>query len=148
MAKGKGENGGECKSRRLAQHAQAHTHILAERLDKVPAERFVNLFFVFLAAAKLDAGAALGIGAGRPDALEIVGAELDVRAELVVHIGADLRALEDGVDAEAKRGKSWKILEVHISSVCGPRADAMAPASRFQLLVSSRRRLRPAAVSE
>ena len=74
--------------------------------------------------------------------LQIIRAVLNVGAELFLDLGVHLRALEESGDAGAKR-----IEDFHISSGCTESAEAMAAASRFQLLVSSRSRLRPAAVS-
>jgi len=50
----------------------------------------VDFFLVLLAAAELDAGAALGFEARKTGALQVVGAELDVRALLVVQVVTDL----------------------------------------------------------
>ena len=102
----------------------------------------MDLLFVLLAAAELDARAPLCLGASHAGTLQIVGAVLDVRAKFLLHLGVASGTLKQSGDAEAKR-----IEEFHISSGCGESADAMAVARRFQLSVSSRRRLRPAAVS-
>jgi hypothetical protein len=59
----------------------------------------VNLFFVFFAAAELDARASFGFGARKAGAFKVVGAKLDVGAEFVVQIGSNFRTLEKGGDA-------------------------------------------------
>ena len=111
-------------------------------LNERSARRFVALLFEALIAAELDAGAALGLGARKPGALEVVSTMLEMGAKFLVHLGVHLRTLEESGDAEAKR-----VEEFHTSSGCAARAEPMAVTSRFQLSVSSRRRLRPVAVS-
>src|SRR6266478_4404585 len=93
-------------------------------------------------AAEFDAGAALGFGARKTGALEIVSAMLNVGAQLVFYLGVHLRTMEESGDAEAKQVK-----EFHASSDCAASAVPIAVARRFQLSVSTRRRLRPATVS-
>src|SRR6516164_6728609 len=81
--------------------------------------RFAAFLLTFLIAAELDAGTALGIGMGKTETLEIIGAMLNMRTEFVFHVGIYLGALEERGDAETKR-----VEESHNSSGCdvdGPR---------------------------
>ncbi len=102
----------------------------------------MDFLFIFFAAAKLDARSALCLGSIHAGALQIVGAVCNVRAQFLLKFSVDPVTLEQSGDAEAKR-----VEEVHISSGCCDSADAIAVARRFQLSVSSRKRLRPAAVN-
>jgi hypothetical protein len=74
--------------------------------------------------------------------VKIVGTMLDMRAKFLLHLRAHLRALEESGHAKANG-----VEDFHTSSDCGASAAPIAAARRFQLAVSSRRRLRPAAMS-
>src|SRR5262249_17146420 len=100
------------------------------------------LLLVAQVAAELDARPALGLAAREPRTLEVVGAQLDVRAQLLVHLGVGLAAAEQPRAQRAERRD-----EAHASRGCGGRTAAIAVARRFQPWVSCRRRPRPAAVS-
>ena len=80
------------KSLRLAQNPQRKLHILHERLHEVPAERRVALFFVVLAAPKLDPSAPFRLQTRQPIALQIVGSTFDVQMNLFVHLRRGLIA--------------------------------------------------------
>src|SRR5580658_10921523 len=103
---------------------------------------FAAFLLESLIAAEFDAGAPLGFSALEAGALEIVGTALDMRAQLILHLRVHLGTVKKSGDAETKR-----IEKFHISPACAASAAPMAVASRFQLSVSSRRRLRPAVVS-
>jgi hypothetical protein len=139
---GQGHNGNSGKAGRFAQHAEREAQVLPERFDERSTRCFLTLLSESRMAAEFEAGAALGFRAAKTGALEIVSTMLDVGAKFVVHFRAHLRAMKERGDAEAKR-----VEEFHASSNCAPSAAPIAFARRFQLSVSSRRRLRPAAVS-
>jgi hypothetical protein len=136
------QNRGDGETRRLAQHAQCESHILQKSIEESVAHGVAAFFLVLLPSAEFDARAALCLGTIKAGTFQIVGTVLDVRAKFLLHLGVDLGTLEESSHAEAKR-----IEEFHVSSGCTESAEAMAAASRFQLSVSSRRPLRPAAVS-
>jgi hypothetical protein len=79
---------------------------------------------------------------GQAGPLQIVGAQLDMRANLLFEFVIDPGTMEDIRDQRSKVGQNF-----HDSSGCAESADAMAAARRFHSSVSSRRRFRPAAVS-
>src|SRR5579859_1484817 len=106
------------------------------------AHGLVTLLFESLAGSKLDARLPFCLGAIKPTTFQIVGTILDVRAKLFFHILGDFRTMKEPGGKGAKVGG-----EVHISSGRAARAVVMAVARRFQPSVSSRNRLRPAAVS-
>jgi hypothetical protein len=54
--------------------------------------------------SELDAGATEGFGGGKADALEVLGAELNVSAEFDVDAGLNGVAMEKGVEVGAKLG--------------------------------------------
>ena len=93
-------------------------------------------------AAEFETGAAFRFGASEPGAFEIVGAVLDVRAQLLFEVIFDRRAVKQAA-GEGTQGSR----KSHISSGSAARAEAMAVARRFQPSASSRRRLRPCGVS-
>ena len=142
MANANVSNGDDGESGRLAQDAKAVAHIAYEGLDEIAARRFVALLFEALISAELDARATFSFRARQTGALEIISPMLDMGAKLLVHLGVHLGTLKKIGDAKTKR-----IEEFHTSSGCAPSAEPMAATSRFQLAVSSCRRLRPAAVS-
>src|SRR5580700_2862571 len=137
-----GSDGGEDEAGRFAQHAEGEAKILEKGFDGLAAEGCVRIFTEFLVAAELDAGAAFRFGAGQAGALEIVGAELDVGAEFLFRFDHDFGAVEEFGSEGAKIGQ-----EFHTSSSRAVRTAVMASARRVQPSVSSRRRLRPVAVS-
>ncbi len=134
---GDGESGG------LAQNAHAEADILHKCANGIAAECFVTFLFVLFAGAELDSGAAFRLSAREAGPLQIVGAMLDVRAQFFFEIGVEFRALKVRGNANAE-----PIERFHSSSGWAASAEVMAAARRFQLLVSWRRRLRPATVSE
>ena len=139
---GQRQHRGDGEARRLAQHAQAEPHIVHHAVEKIAAQRFVAFLFELLLPAELDARAPLGFRPLQAGALQIISPVLDVRAQLLFHLGVDLGTAKQSGNADAKR-----IEEFHTSSGCGARAEPMAVASRFQLAVSSCRRFCPAGVS-
>ena len=58
-------------------------------------QRLVALLAKLLIAAELDARAPLGFRARHPGSLKIVSTVLDVRAQLLFHLGVDLAAMEE-----------------------------------------------------
>src|SRR5271154_694673 len=92
--------------------------------------------------AELDACASLSLGSRKARPLQIISPELDMRAKLIFHVIRSLRTMKKLSGEGTKVGE-----EFHPSSGCAASAEPMAVASRFQLSVSSRRRLRPGAVS-
>lgn len=88
----------------------------------------MTFFAEALDGTELDARAALGFRAREARAVKIVGAMLDVGAKLFGHLVLLARA------AAQERGN-------HISSGRAAKAAATAATRRFQLSVSSRRRL-------
>ncbi len=84
------------KPRRLAQHPQPEADILEDAFDGLPAGRLMALDLVALISTELDAGAALRLPARNASAFEVIGAELDVGAELVVHFAIETRAVKHG----------------------------------------------------
>src|SRR3989442_1434335 len=72
------QNGDDCESGRLAQHAEAEAHILYQSLDKITAERLAAFLFKALTAAELDARAPCRLGAIHAGTFQIVSAVLDV----------------------------------------------------------------------
>src|SRR5438105_3927626 len=104
--------------------------------------RFADFFLVFLVSAELDPGASLGFRARDAGTLEIIGAILDVRTQLLFHLSLDLGTVEQRRHDRTKRGE-----DPHISSGCALSAEAIAATRRFQPSSSWRKRFRPAAVS-
>ncbi len=102
----------------------------------------MDFFSRLLPAAELDVCAALRLCTSQAGTFKVIGAVLDVGTEFLLDLGVHLGTLEESGDAEAKRSE-----EIHTSSGCTDSAEVMAATRRFQLAVSSRRRLRPAAVS-
>jgi hypothetical protein len=82
---------------RLAQHTHAEAQILRERVDERDANRLPAFLFESLVAAELEARA---INAG---SLEIVGAVLDMGAELHVHVVLGARTMKQGGDGTNER---------------------------------------------
>ena len=136
------QNGDHRKARTLAHHPQTEARVLQQRFDEIAARGFAALLLESLVAAELDACLALGLEPEHTGTLQIVGAVLYVGAKFVVHFPIDPGTFKQSGSEGAERGE-----ESHISSGCTARALAMAVARRFQLSVSSRRRLRPAAVN-
>ena len=124
------------------EHAQAETQVLGQRLEERAAHRLADFLLDLRVPAELDPRATLGLGPLDARAHEIVGAKLDVRAQLRVHVGVDRGAPKELVDRRAKVGQ-----ELHASPGRAARTEAMAVARRFHPSVSSRSRPRPAAVS-
>src|ERR1700727_268704 len=137
-----GQDGNCGEAGRLAQDAESETKILSERFDESAAGCVVALLPESLIAAELDAGAALGRKAGNAGAFQVVRAVLDVRAQFLFQLGVGMGTLEESGDAETDRTE-----DAHTSSGCVESAAPIAATSRFQLSVSSRKRLRPVAVS-
>ncbi len=98
--------------------------------------------FESLAGPKLDASLSLCLGTIKAGTFQIVCTILDVGAKLFFHIFGNFRTMKEFGGKGAKVGR-----EIHISSGRAARAVVMAMARRFQPSVSSRNRLRPAAVS-
>jgi len=136
------QNGGDCETGRLAQQAESEPRILHERFKEDAAHRFMAFFPVPLIAAELDARASFCLGTIQAGALKIIRAELNMGAKLIVHFIPNLGTME-----KLSSNGTNPVQESHTSSGCGASADPMAVANRFQLSVSSRRRLWPAAVS-
>jgi hypothetical protein len=99
---GESDHGNNGEAGRLAQDAQGEAGVLEKGLKESAARSFAGFFFVANEAAELDACAALGFGGREARALEIVGTMLHVRAKLLVHVGGELGATEEGSDAETK----------------------------------------------
>jgi hypothetical protein len=106
------------------------------------AHGLVAFLFESLTGSKLDASLSLCLGAIKAGTFQIVCTTLDVGAKLFFHILGNFRTMKEsgGMGAKVRR-------EIHISSGRAARAAVMAMARRFQPSVSSRNRLRPAAVS-
>src|SRR5579862_4388302 len=105
------------------------------------AHGLVAFFFESLAGAKLDTCLSFCLGASQPAAFQIVSTILDMGAKLLFHLLCNVGTMKPSGGKRAKVGE-----EVHISSGRAARAAVMAVARRFQPSVSSRNRLRPAAV--
>jgi hypothetical protein len=106
------------------------------------AHGLVAFLFESLTGSKLDARLSLCPGAIKAGTFQIVCPILDMGALLLFHIFANLGTMKESGSQGANVGR-----EVHISSGRAARAAVMAVARRFQPSVSSRKRLRPAAVS-
>src|SRR5262249_44040821 len=127
---------------RLLEHAQAIANVLAERLEEGAAHGVARLLLVAQLAAELEPGTALGFGARETGPLQVVGAVLDVRAQLRLDLLVHAPAAEEPGDEAADVCN-----RAHVPSGWAARTVAIAVASRFQPSVSSRNRPRPAAVS-
>ncbi len=130
------------KPRGFAQHADSEPHILHQRFKEMTTHGLVAFLFESLTGSKLDASLSLCLSAVNAGAFQIVCPILDVRAKLLFHIFGNLGTMKESGGKGAKVGG-----EIHISSGRAARAAVMAVDSRFQPSVSSRNRLRPAAVS-
>ena len=130
-AERQGEYSGDRESRRFTEYPEAVAHVLHDRVDERNPGRLARLLFEPQVAAEFDSRLAFGRGAVHAAALQVVRAQLDVRAKFFVDVVLDARA-ENGT---------------HISSGLAASAAAIASASRFQSLVSSRSRLRPGVVN-
>ena len=75
----------------FAQCAEGVARVLKERFEEMRAQRFADFFLEFLVAAEFDARAAFRFGAREAGAFEIIGAGLDVRAKLSVHVAVNAR---------------------------------------------------------
>ncbi len=104
---GQCEDCNESEAGRLAQDAQAEAEILKENLDKIGAERLVGFLYVPGLAAKLDARSSFRLGAVEAGAAQIVGTELDVGAKLFLHLGAELRTMEELSGNGTKPGEEF-----------------------------------------
>jgi hypothetical protein len=93
-------------------------HIGPDGLQPKATELFTAFGFEFLVAAEFDARAARGFGARETGALEIVGAPLYVRANLLIQFALKLRAMEESGSKVTKRGE-----ESHSSSGCAASAE-------------------------
>src|SRR5882757_9216701 len=104
--------------------------------------RFADFFLVFFVSAELDPGASLGLRPRNAGTLEVIGAILDVRTQLLFHLVVNPRAMKERRNDRTKRSQ-----DPHISSGCALSAEAIAATRRFQPSSSWRKRLRPALVS-
>jgi hypothetical protein len=95
-------HGGEAGS--TAKHANGVAEVGAKLVEKTKAERLADVLFVGLGGAELDAGAAKGFSGSEAGALEVFGAELDVRPEFGFDVRLDGAAMEEGVEIGAKLG--------------------------------------------
>ena len=89
MSSGENKIRAAARFHQAGQHAQAEAEILGEGLEGVAARSFVTFDLVAFISAKFDAGSPFGFRAWEAGPLEVVGAVLDVGAELVVHFGVD-----------------------------------------------------------
>src|SRR5262249_44174811 len=87
------------------QHAQAEAHVLRQRLPQRAAHRLAALLLEPQLASELDARTALGLGPREPCALQVVGAQLHVRAELLLHLVVDRVAAGEPGAARADGGE-------------------------------------------
>ena len=102
-AQGQRRCGSARESGRLAQQTHAEAQILRERVDERDAHRLPAFLLEPLVAAELEARPALGAGAIDAGSLEIVGAVLDMGAELLVHVVLDARTMKQGGDGTNER---------------------------------------------
>ena len=101
------QNGGNGEPGRLAQQSQAETQILHQRLKEIAAERFVAFLSKTRVSPELDAGAPFCLAAIYARALQIVGAVLDVRAKLLLHLLGDLDGMKKFSANRAKIGQDF-----------------------------------------
>jgi hypothetical protein len=67
------------------------------------AEFFADFLFEALLSAEFDSRAPLCLGTGQPGTFQIVGAVLDMRAKLLLHLGVDLGTLKERGHAKTNR---------------------------------------------
>src|ERR1700750_765349 len=106
------------------------------------AHSLVAFLFESLTGSKFHASLSLRLSAVKAGTFQIIRTILDVGAELFLYIFSNFKRMKESGGNGASVG--WN---VHISSGRAARAAVMAVARRFQPSVSSRNRLRPAAVS-
>jgi hypothetical protein len=95
-------DGGEAGG--AAEHANGVAEVGAKLVEETEAERAADVLFVVFDGTELDAGATEGFVRSEADALEVLGAELDVSAEFDVDVGLNGVAMKKGVEIGAKLG--------------------------------------------
>ena len=141
-AEGENEDGDGSEARRFAQHPQGVAQVLNQGFKEMRALRFADFFLELLVAAELNSSTSLRLCTRNARALKIIGAILDVRAQLLFQFVLDQGTVEQRRNDRTKRGE-----DPHISSGCALSAEAIAATRRFQPSSSWRKRFRPAVVS-
>src|SRR5690348_2604775 len=81
-----GEAGG------LAEHPGSQAQVLNKNVEEMSAHGLVTFLFELFRSTELHARASLGLRTRQASALQILGAQLDVRKDFLVHLIGDLRA--------------------------------------------------------
>src|SRR5690349_8608709 len=135
----KRQDGGNSESRRFAQHADADARVLQNAMNKVAADYFVNLLFEARLPTELGARLAFGIDPRNPGPHQIVGAVLDMRAELLSHVLIQRRALEQRAEVRqeihSSRSKTSGSMDsarwagIHVASKPSSAIESTTPVS-------------------
>ena len=88
------------KSRRLPQHPQRKSQIHPQRFQQSPARRLAALLLKLHMPAKFNPRPPLRLRPPHAATLQIVSAQLDMHAQLLLHLRAHLRPLEQGGNAK------------------------------------------------
>jgi hypothetical protein len=78
-------------------------YVLQESFEKLAPKRFMALLSIPLIATKLHSCTPFGLCSSKAGKFEIVGAMLDVCAQLLLHLRVDPGALEERGSEGAKR---------------------------------------------